>query len=65
MRRQAVSIGIVLIALSIIVLLNISQKPDTKVITTTDTVYSTDTVIVITQVPKPYKIIYHDTTMIS
>ena len=62
MRRQAVSIGIVLIALSIIVLLNISQKPDTKVITITDTVYSTDTVRVITQVPKPYKVIYHDTT---
>ena len=65
MRRQAVSIGIVLIALSIIVLLNISQKPDTKVITITDTVYSTDTVRVIAQVPKPYKIIYHDTTTIT
>ena len=65
MRRQAVSIGIVLIALSVIVLLNIRQKPNTKVITTTDTVYSTDTVIVITQVPKPYKVIYHDTTTIT
>ena len=65
MRRQAVSVGIVLIALSVIVLLNIRQKPDTKVITTTDTVYSTDTVRVITQVPKPYKVIYHDTTTIT
>ena len=65
MRRQAGSIGIVLIALSVIVLLNIRQKPDTKVITTTDTVYSTDTVRVITQVPKPYKVIYHDTTTIT
>jgi len=64
MRRQAVSVGIVLIALSVIVLLNIRQKPDAKVITITDTVYSTDTVRVITQVPKPYKVIYHDTTTI-
>ena len=62
MRRQAVSICIMLIALSVIVLLNIRQKPDAKVITITDTVYSTDTVRVITQVPKPYKVIYHDTT---
>ena len=65
MRRQAVSVGIVLIALSVIVLLNIRQKPDAKVITITDTVYSTDTVRVITQVPKPYKVIYHDTTTIT
>lgn len=65
MRRQAVSVGIVLIALSVIVLLNIRQKPDAKVITTTDTVYSTDTVRVITQVPKPYKVIYHDTTTVT
>ncbi len=65
MRRQAVSVGIALIALSVIVLLNIRQKPNTKVITTTDTVYSTDTVRVITQVPKPYKVIYHDTTTIT
>ena len=65
MRRQSVSIGIMLIALSVIVLLNIRQKPDTKVITITDTVYSTDTVRVITQVPKPYKVIYHDTTTIT
>ena len=65
MRRQAVSIGIMLIALSVIVLLNIRQKPDAKVITITDTVYSTDTVRVITKVPKPYKVIYHDTTTIT
>ena len=65
MRRQALSVGIVLIALSVIVLLNIRQKPDAKVITITDTVYSTDTVRVITQVPKPYKVIYHDTTTIT
>ena len=65
MRRQSVSIGIMLIALSVIVLLNIRQKPDAKVITITDTVYSTDTVRVITQVPKPYKVIYHDTTTIT
>ena len=65
MRRQAFGVGIVLIALSVIVLLNIRQKPDAKVITITDTVYSTDTVRVITQVPKPYKVIYHDTTTIT
>ena len=65
MRRQAVSVGIALIALSVIVLINIRQKPDAKVITITDTVYSTDTVRVITQVPKPYKVIYHDTTTIN
>lgn len=65
MRRQSVSIGIMLIALSVIVLINIRQKPDAKVITITDTVYSTDTVRVITQVPKPYKVIYHDTTTIT
>lgn len=65
MKKTFVGIGIALVAIGILLLLNIRKLPDTKVITHTDTVYSTDTVKVITQVPKPYKVIYHDTTTIT
>lgn len=65
MKKYFVGLGGALVAIGILLLLNIRKLPDTKVITHIDTVYSTDTVRVITQVPKPYKVIYHDTTTIT
>lgn len=65
MKKYFVGLGGALVAIGILLLLNIRKLPDTKVITHIDTIYSTDTVRVITQVPKPYKVIYHDTTTIT
>ena len=65
MKKTFVGLGITLVAIGILLLLNIRKLSDTKVITHTDTVYSTDTVRVITHIPKPYKVIYHDTTTIT
>lgn len=65
MKKYFVGLGGALVAIGILLLLSIRKLPDTKVITHIDTVYSTDTVRVITHVPKPYKVIKYDTTTIT